>query len=191
MKNPGHAGLVAVLALAALLAACTISGDDLANDEELAADREAAEAMVQAAVDIHAAYMVDIGGADMNSRRPARLVMGTWEYIAKANTDWSQRLVPVMQELEEAMMEDSPEAPWLLIPGWADESGLAFKVFDREKPINCCPLVYMRVQLRNGKLAWSQKGVGYVDYVRPPQEILESVLAREEQYMRDRNTGPS
>ena len=178
MKNREHGGLVAVLALAAVLAACTSIGDDLANDEELAADREAAEAMVQAAVDIHAAHM--------NSRRPARLVMGTWEYIAKANTAWSQRLVPVMQELEEEMMEDSPEAPWLLTPGRADESGLAFKVFDREKPRNCCPLVYMRVQLLNGKLEWSQRGVGYVDYVRPPQEILESALAREGQYMRDR-----
>ena len=49
MKNPRLAGPVAVLALAAVLAACTSIGDDLANDEELAADREAAEAMVQAA----------------------------------------------------------------------------------------------------------------------------------------------
>ena len=38
-------------------------------------------------------------------------------------------------------------------------------------------------------LAWSQNGVGYVDYAVPPQAVLESTLAREEQYMRDRNAG--
>ena len=184
MKNPEHAGLVAVLGLAAVLAACTSIGDDLANDEELAADREAAEAMVQAALDVHAAHM--------NSRRPARLIMGSWEYVAEANTDWSHRLATALQGLEEEMMEDSPAAPWLLGSGFVEDPELLFAVYNMEDPADCCLTVTVGVWLRNGKLVFhASDRVGYIDFANPPQEVLKSVLAREEQYMRDRNTGPS
>ena len=178
MKNPRLAAPFTVLALASLLTACTNFGGDLANDEELAADREAAEALVQAALDVHAAHM--------NSRRPARLVMGSWQYIANANTDWSHRLGRALQGLEEEMMEDSPEAPWLLGSGHADESGVLFMVLDTEDRADCCPTVYVAVWLWNGKLEFrASDGVGYVDFVDPPQTVIESILAEEEQHMRD------
>ena len=182
MKNPRLAAPVAVLALAFLPAACTSFGDDLATDEELAADREAAEAMVQAVLDVHTAHM--------DSRRPARLVMGSWKYVATADTDWSHRLGAALRGLAEEMMEDSPEAPWLLSSGRADESGVLFAVFDTEDRSSCCRTVAVAVELRNGKLEFrTSDGVGYIDFVDPPQTVVASVLAVEERYMRDRNAG--
>ncbi len=176
MKHPEHAGLAAVLGLATVLAACTT----LSDDEKVAADRKAAEAMVQAALDVHAAHM--------NSLRPARLVMGDWQYIADANTEWSHRLATALRGLEEEMMEDSPEAPWLLSSGHADESGVLFAVYNTEDRADCCPTVAVSVWLQNGKLEFrTSDGVGYVDFVDPPETMVESVMADEEQYMRSRN----
>ena len=118
--------------------------------------------------------------------------MGSWQYVAEVNTDWSHRLANALRELEEKMMEDSPEAPWLLSSGGADKSGVLFAVYDTEDPADCCLTVTVGVWLRNGKLVFrASDRVGYIDFANPPQEVLKSVLAREEQYMRDRNTGPS
>ena len=50
--------------------------------------------------------------------------MGDWQYVANANTSWSDRLAIALRELEEEMMEGAPEAPWLLSSGHADESGV-------------------------------------------------------------------
>ena len=131
MKNPRLAAPVAVLALAFLPAACTSFGDDLATDEELAADREAAEAMVQAVLDVHTAHM--------DSRRPARLVMGSWKYVATADTDWSHRLGAALRGLAEEMMEDSPEAPWLLSSGPRGRVRCAFRGFRHGGSIQLLP----------------------------------------------------
>ena len=180
MKDPRLAAPVAALALAAQLASCTGAGDNFANDEALAADREAAAEMVQTVLDVHA--------GDMNSRRPARLVMGSWQYVAEVNTDWSHRLANALRELEEKMMEDSPEAPWLLSSGGADKSGVLFAVYDTEDRSSCCRTVPVDVELRNGKLEFrTSDRVGYIDFVDPPQTVVESILAKEQRYMRDRD----
>ncbi|MDE2676680.1 MAG: hypothetical protein OXI76_02105 [Gemmatimonadota bacterium] len=181
MKNPRPTTPVAVLALPFVLTACTGVGGDLANDEQVAADREAAEAMVRAVLDIHAGHM--------NNRRPARLLLGSWEYIAGANTDWSQRLAMALRGLEEEMMGDSPEAPWLVSYDVLEEEAL-FAVYDTEDRSHCCPTVAVRVWLRNGKLEFrASDRVGYIDFVDPPQTVVASVLAEEEQYLRDRKAG--
>lgn len=180
MKKPRHAPPVPVLALAFLLTACTSLGDDLTTDEEVAADREAAEAMVQAVLNVHAAHV--------DSRRPARLVMGSWEYVAEADTDLSHRLGAALRGLEEEMMEDSPEAPWLLSADFLEESELLFAVYNTEDRSDCCRTVAVRVWLRNGKLEYrTSDGVGYIDFVNPPQTVIASVLAEEERYMKDRH----
>ena len=184
MKNPRHAPPVAVLALAFLLTVCTNLGDDLANDDEVAADREAAEAMVQSVLDVHAAHT--------DSRRPARLVMGSWEYVAEAGTELSHRLGAALRGLEEEMMEDSPEAPWLLGADFMEESELLFAVYNTEDRSDCCRTVAVRVWLRNGKLEYrTSDGAGYIDFVNPPRTVIASVLAGEEQYMKDRDAKPA
>ena len=181
MKNPRIATPVAVLALPFLLTACTGVGGDVANDEQVAADREAAEAMVQAVLGVHAAHM--------DSRRPARLVMGSWEHIAGANTEWSQRLAMALRGLEEEMIGDSPGAPWLVSYDVLDDDAL-FAIYDTEDPSHCCPTVAVRVWLRNGKLEFrASDRVGYIDFVDPPQTVVASVLAEEEQYLKDRDAG--
>lgn len=180
MKNPRPAVPLAVLALAFLPATCTRFGDDVATDEEVAADREAAEAMVQAVLDVHA--------AEMGSRRPARLVMGSWQYVGEANTPWSHRLGAALRGLEEEMMEDSPEAPWLLSADFVEESELLFAVYNTEDRSDCCRTVAVAAWLRNGRLEFrTSDGVGYIDFANPPQEVIASVLAEEEQYLSDRN----
>ncbi len=167
-----------MLALASLLTACTGIGDNLADADELADDREAADAMIQAALDVHAAHM--------NGRRPARLLMGGWEHIAEANTEWSHRLATALRGLEDEMFEDSPEAPWLLSPLFAEESELVFEVYNKEDPTDCCRTIAVRVLVRNGKLELrTTDGLGYVDYADPPQEVVAAALADEEKYMRD------
>ena len=114
--------------------------------------------------------------------------MGSWEYLAEANTDWSLRVATALRGLEDKMMEDSPEAPWLLSADFAEESELLCAVYNTEDRADCCPTVAVRVWLQNGKLEFrASDGVGYVDFVDPPQEVIASVLADEEQYMRDRN----
>ena len=178
MRNARHAGLAAVLALAVLLAGCTAVGNHIATDEQAGADREATEAMIHAVLDVHAGRM--------NPRRRARLVMGSWEYVAETNEDWSQRLADALRGLEEEMMEDAPEAPWLLAPLFIEGSELVFEVYNKENAADCCPTVAVSVSLRDGRLDLrTSDGVGFVDYIRPPQEVLKSVLADEEQYMKD------
>lgn len=179
-RNPTLAASVAVLALAFSLTACTSGGNDRADDEQLAADREVAEAMVQAVLDVHA--------AEMNERRPARLVMGGWEYVAEANAEWSHRLATALRGLAEEMMEDSPDAPWLLGADVMEESVLLFAVYNTEDRADCCRTVGVSVWLRNGNLEFlPSDGVGYIDFLDPPHEVIASVVAAEEQYMRDRN----
>lgn len=208
MKNSTLAAPAAGLALAFLLTACTSIGSDLANDEQLATDREAVQAMVQAARDVYAAHM--------NTRRPARLVMGSWEHVAEANTDLGSRLGGALRELEDEMMGDSPAAPWLLSPGRIEEidlrdllteemmesetpkpfgpgvsevSELVFVVYNKEDRSDCWTVTVF-VWLQNGKMEFlASDVVGYANFIDPPQQVLMSVLAEEEQHMKDWNAG--
>ena len=182
MKFARFAAPVAVLLPAVLSTACTGLGDDLVDDEESAADREAAEAMVQTVLDIHAAHL--------NSRRPARLLTGHWQYVSEADTDWSHRLAIALRALEEEMMVASPEAPWLLSSGHADESGVNFAFFDTEDRARCCLSVAVVVWLSKGALEFrASDRVGYIDFVDPPQTVVASVLAEEGRYIELRNAG--
>ena len=46
--------------------------------------------------------------------QPARVVLGTWNAIAEANAEWSDRLAMAMRDVAERAYHESPEAPRLL-----------------------------------------------------------------------------
>ena len=125
--------------------------------------------------------------------QPARVVLGTWNAIAEANAEWSDRLAMAMRDVAERAYHESPEAPRLLrimgakdYPNSSEWDGyIEVMVIDKESEY-CCASYLVEVRLEGNDWQIHDDFMATIHDFSFPNRVIEDTEAFE---MRFRSAG--